>query len=468
MNSRRWSHALLLVLGACLVLGAPSAQAADAAAAPLSVRIGGAEFTPGGTVDMTGIFRASNTGSMVATAFGTIPYENTVGGHNSEWRMSAQMSRVSLKITDSFNGTSVLGYVEGDFAGNSAANLYVNVNSSTFRMKYYFADVQHGRWELLAGQAWGWATPSRKGLGPEPGNAFVTKNLDVSLQVGLPWTRAAQVRAAYHASEHLAMGVALENPEQYVGAGEVIFPFAFNAALGSQFDAANQTSTPNYLPDMLGKVVWDGGGAEHLVHLEAVGVARRFRATYVPLGGSTFDHTEATGLGAGVSGNLVLHKKLRLVASGFRGDGIGRYLGGQGPDVVVRPNDAATSISLSTVHGQSFLFGIEADLPAANSVSAYYGRLDFDRNAFLDTTSPLATKPVIGFGGINSPSSANRTLHEATVNASHTFWSSPDHGALALMGQFSEVFRQPWFASAGSPNRALVDMAFLNVRYTLP
>ena len=75
MNSRWWSHALLFTLGACLVLGAPSAFAADGAAAPLSVRIGGAEFTPGGTVDMTGIFYRigagfGNAGMMAAE----VPY----------------------------------------------------------------------------------------------------------------------------------------------------------------------------------------------------------------------------------------------------------------------------------------------------------------------------------------------------------------------------------------------------------
>ncbi len=467
MIARTRSCMLLLAFAAILTCGSTVAHAADGAVPPGSFSLGSVVFTPGGTVDMTAIVRASNTGSSVATAFGAIPYENTVQGHVSETRFTAQMSRLSLKVTDQFDGTSVTAYAEGDFAGNAAANLFVNVNSSTFRLKHYWADVQHGKWEMVAGQAWGWVTPNRKGLSPEPANTFVTRDLDVALQVGLPWTRAAQFRVAYHPDEHLALGVALENPEQYVGAGEVIFPFAFNAALGPQVDAANNTATPNFAPDVVGKVAWDGGGP-NVLHLEAVGLARRFRVTYVPLPGSAFEHADANGVGAGVSGILTVHKKLRLVASGFRGDGVGRYLGGQGPDFVVWPDPVAPRLALSTVHSQSFLFGVEVDLPLANSVSAYYGRADFGRNAFVDVTSPLPIQPTIGFGGVNSPNSANRMLHEATLNLGHTFWSSPEHGSFALLGQFSEVVRQPWFVAAGAPRRALVDMAYLDVRYTLP
>src|SRR5579872_4387460 len=62
---------------------------------PLSVRIGGAEFTPGGFVDFTNIFRSTNTGNPGGTNFFAIPYSNTVAGHLTEFRMTPSTSRLS-------------------------------------------------------------------------------------------------------------------------------------------------------------------------------------------------------------------------------------------------------------------------------------------------------------------------------------------------------------------------------------
>src|SRR5437899_5358149 len=44
---------------------------------PLSFRIGGADFTPGGFVDFENIFRTTNTGNAATTSFGVIPFSNT-------------------------------------------------------------------------------------------------------------------------------------------------------------------------------------------------------------------------------------------------------------------------------------------------------------------------------------------------------------------------------------------------------
>lgn len=462
----RWSSLLSAVTLAAGVLCGVSAALASADAPRLSsFTVGDAKFTIGGAIDLTGIFRASNTGSTIATSFGRIPYDNTIQGHDSEWRMTAQRSNLNLEVSDQFGGTSVTAYTEGDFAGNTAPDMFLSTNGHTFRLTHGWVNVGRGKWNMLAGQTWSWATPGLEHL--DPASPFVTRNIDLAYHVGIPWTRAAQFRAGYQASEHLAFGVALENPQQFVGFGEVIHPFAFNAALGSQVDAGNNPATPNYLPDMLAKAAWDGGGEGHLLHVEAVGLARWFRVTFVPIGGGSFDHSQVSGLGAGVTASYA-QGPLRLVASGFRGDGVGRYLGGLGPDFVVYPDSPIRGLSLSTVHAQSFLLGAECELPGSNDIAAYYGRVDFERNSFPDATSPLVIKPIIGFGGTNSPNSANRTLHQVSLDASHTFWRSAEHGALALQAQFSEVVREPWFVATGAPRHALVDMAFIDVRYTLP
>ena len=73
--------------------------------APLGVfKFGDAVLTLGGFVDLENIFRTTNTQSNIATAFASIPYSNTPQGNITEFRTTAQFSRLSVKVTDSFKG----------------------------------------------------------------------------------------------------------------------------------------------------------------------------------------------------------------------------------------------------------------------------------------------------------------------------------------------------------------------------
>src|SRR5262249_6986156 len=155
-----------------------------------------------------------------------------------------------------------------------------------------------------------------------------------SLQVGMPWTRAAQFRVVYHATPNFQFGVALENPDQFVGAGEVIFPFAFNAQLGPQFDAANNTATPNTMPDIIAKGAFDDKFWGPDVLLEAAGLVRQFKVTNLPVvvpGPASFVTHEATGWGAQVAGNIEVFKGFHVLGNAFYSQGGGRYLDGLGP-----------------------------------------------------------------------------------------------------------------------------------------
>src|SRR5262249_24393762 len=115
---------------------------------PLSFRIGGAEFTPGGFLYLTIFWRSTNVGSGYGTNFFSIPFANTIPGQITETRTTAENSRFSLKVTDSFMGNNVLGYIETDFHGNDPANLNVTSNSSTARLRQYFVNVRRGKWEI--------------------------------------------------------------------------------------------------------------------------------------------------------------------------------------------------------------------------------------------------------------------------------------------------------------------------------
>jgi hypothetical protein len=296
---------------------------------------------------------------------------------------------------------------------------------------------------------------------------FTTLNIDQNLQVGLPWTRAAQARLVYHATDELQLGVAVENPEQFVGAGEVIFPFAFNAQLGTQFDANNNPGTPNVAPDIIVKGAYDTNAYGHSVHLEAAGLVRQFKATTFPIGGSDFTSHETTGWGASVAGNVEVFRGFSLVGNAFWSQGGGRYLDGLGPDLVVALNGAGTDIELSTVESSAFLAGAEWWLNPDTVIAGYYGFTRFKPNAFEDTTNPVPGR-IAGFGGLNSPNSANGKIQEATFDVRHTFWSHPRFGALEGLAQYSWVKREPNFVPTGAPDSADIHMFFASMRYHLP
>ena len=132
---------------------------------PLSIRIGGTEFTPGGFVDFTNIFRTTNTTSAVSTNFGGIPFSNTAAGQITEFRSSGQYSRFNLKVSGKYGENKLNGYIEADFNGNDAANVFVTTNPHTFRLRLYYLQLQRHSWEFTVGQAWGLLTPNKVGIG---------------------------------------------------------------------------------------------------------------------------------------------------------------------------------------------------------------------------------------------------------------------------------------------------------------
>ncbi|HLY92827.1 MAG TPA: hypothetical protein VKQ89_06190, partial [Candidatus Angelobacter sp.] len=369
-------------------------------------------------------------------------------------------------VSGKYGANNVVGYIEGDFNGNDPANVFVTSNSHTNRLRLYWLDLKRGDWEFLAGSSWGLETPNRKGLSPNPADLMLTIGEDANVHVGVPYTRAALFRAVIHPNDNFAWGVEVQNPQQFVGAGEVIFPFAFNAALGPQFDANNNNGTPNAFPDILTKFAYD---TSH-VHLEAGGMMTSVKITDVPIGGTSFVKHSKVGGGLMAGANLGLSKSFRLIGHGMWGNGIGRYLIASGPNAVVVPiatGPGTFDTDVSLVHSGSLILGAEATAKKSQ-FGFYYGGFYFGRNAFRDVTSPLVTKPFIGFGGTNSPNSANRALQEGSIEWTQTFWKNPQYGAVLLVTQASYLTRAPWFVAAGAPKNAHLGMGYMSIRYVLP
>jgi hypothetical protein len=447
---------------------------------PLSFRIGGTEFTPGGFVDFENVFRSTNTGNVTATNFWAIPFSNTGAGHLTEYRSTGQYSRFNLKITGKYGANNVTGYLEGDFNGNDAANVFVTSNPHTTRIRLYWVDVKRGKWEFLGGQTWGLQTGNRVGISPNPSDVFVTLGEDAQTHVGVNYTRAGEFRVGYHFNDHFVWAIALQNPDQFSGQGaEVVFPSQFNALLGTQFDAANQTTVPNLFPDIITKAAYDKDFHGRHFHWEGGALMTTAKVTIIPsVAGATF--TKHSKIGGGVMGglNFELVKNFRFVGYGMWGNGVGRYLIGMGPQAVVFPTPSTCTgggaggcdVGISMVHSGDVVLGFETQVNPKTLFGFYYGGAYFQRNSFPDITSVAVVKPNIGFGGVGEVGATgmNRAIQEGTIDWTQTFWRNPQYGAVLLVTQFSYVTRAPWFVAAGAPKNAHLGMGYVSLRYVLP
>ncbi len=446
---------------------------------PLSIKIGGAEFTPGGFVDLTGIYRSTDVGSGLGTNFTILPYGNSLPlGGLSEFRFTGQGSRLSLKVhANPTSSMDVTGYIESDFNGFEPANSNISTKSDTFRLRLAFLQIKSGKWELVTGQTWSFLTPTREGLSPSPENIFTALRLDTSYLAGLVYGRQPEIRVVYHAAPWWSFGVALENPQQFVPSS-VVFPtdgatnffstqFDNGSSSTSAASAATNPTVPNVHPDIEARTAFDWRLGGRLFHVDAGGVARSFKV-FNNLA-TPADTSRITGGGGELNANFEVVKNFHLIGNSFYGDGVGRYIGGLGPDVVVKPDG-----TLSAIHAGSAVAGYEWQATPNLIVDSYYSGAYFFRDYFL-TTKALGTPCnsggalyCVGFGFPGSANTNNRDYQEGTIGFIPTIWSSPNYGKLQFISQFSYVVRTPWFVAPGSPKNAHAFITYLNLRYIIP
>jgi hypothetical protein len=440
------------------------AQKPAADCCPLQFHIGSATITPVGFVDATSVFRTTNVGSGIGTNFGSVPFENTIPGNLTENRFSLQNSRVGMRIDACVKDWRVIGYWESDFLGGATAafpNLTVSTNSDIFRLRLFWVDIRNDRLEVLGGQSWSMMTPNRVGISPLPSDIFYTYNVDTNYQVGLVWTRQPQFRILYHPSSTVAMGLSLENPEQYIGgsggAGVITAPVGLSAAYipGQLDNGTSGLAIPNLHPDVVAKVAFDPKVSDRLFHIELEGIARSFKV-FNPF---SVDHFTTTGGGGALNFNLEIFKGFHIVSNNFYGDGVGRYIFGQAPDLVVRGDG-----SLSLIHSYSTVQGIEAQVSKNTLLYSYYGGVYIQKNVIIDPT----TGKQVGYGFSGSGPTNNRSVQEITGGLTQTLWKDPNYGGLQFMAQYSYVTRHPWSVPPGQLPGAHTNMVFLNLRYLFP
>ncbi len=443
---------------------------------PLSFKIGNADFTPGGFVDITSVNRTTNVGSGIGTDFGGIPFNNSLPqARLSESRLTTQNSRLSLKVNSNTGTLDLTGYVESDFLGFQPPNANQTSNSNSLRLRLYFVDVKRGKWEFQAGQMWTWMTPNRVGLSPMPSDIFYSQNMDTNYQVGLTWARQTAFRIAYHPTSFWTIGVSLENPQQFVP-GSVTFP---SSSFASQFDngsgstsatsAGTNPKVPNLHPDVIVKSAWDAKVGDRNMHFEVAGLVRSFKVFNSVGGANTTNFI--TGGGGSANVNLELVKNFHVIGNSFYSYGGGRYIFGLGPDVIVRPDG-----TLSGVHSGSGIGGFEWQANPRFMLYGYYGGAYFQRNFGLLASSATPAPSCngvsgftcVGFGFPGSSNSANRAIQEDTFGIVPTLYSNPNYGKVQILTQYSYVTRAPWFVAAGAPKNAHTSLIYADVRYTLP
>lgn len=442
---------------------------------PLYFEIGRAHFTPGGFVDATSFTRSTNLGSGIATSFGALPFNNTPAGRLSEFHLSAQYSRLSLKVDAPVSDSTLLtGYVESDFLGFQPANANITSNSDPLRLRVFWANIKHDKWEVLGGQEWSLLTPNRVGLSPYTSDVFYTYNEDPNFQVGLIWARQAQFRVVYHPTNKLAIGVSAENPQQ-IAPASVVFPsptfltqFDNTSGVTNAASSSTNTAVPNLHPDIIVKVAYDWELMRRPFHVEVAGLIRSFKVFNTLV---TPNRTNTiTGGGGSINFNWQLIKNLRLIGNSFYSDGGGRYTQGLGPDAIVKPDG-----TLSAVHSGTGLGGLEWQASRRYMFDAYYGAAYFKRNfGFFPTPGSTCAGRAgficVGFGFPGSANSTNRLIQEATFDVIPTLWSSEEYGKLQVIAQYSYLVRSPWSTQTTppTPKNAHLSMVYAGIRYILP
>lgn len=424
------------------------------AASPLSIHIGNTTFTPFGFIDFIGFGRSTNPGTGLGSTFASIPYNNALTDHISEFNESLQNSRIGFRVDSNYKGIDVLGYLEMDFLGNQPTSIFQTSNSDVFRMRNVFVDMKKDKLEILAGQDWSLFTPNRNGLSPIPSDIFFSQAVDTNYQAGLTWARQAQFRVTYHATDNFAAAISFENPQQYIG-GFVTLPSVIGTQLAAELNNGSTTYTaPNVAPDILAKIAYQS----KMFHIELGGMARQFKIDTSAGNPVIYSTHSATGYAGELNANLNLNNKFRIIENGFFGDGGGRYIGGTAPDLIVRANG-----SLSPVHSYSTTDGFEYSPTKKLMLYSYYSGVAVERDTALDTTGKL-----IGYGFQGSSNADNKTIQEFTFGISPTFYKSNNYGAFSMNLQYSYLFRDPWYVPTAGPKDAHLNLYYIDLRYTLP
>lgn len=433
----------------------PGQEIAGEQAEGATLDIGPAKLRIGGYLGVTGLYRSTNSGGGPGTNFGTIPYEDTLPGNVSETRLTAQSSRISIRVDAPFPEArfrNLSGYFEMDFNGATPGTIAVTSNSAGFRLRQAFVDLRYGaNFSMAAGQAFTLMTPAKARLSIWPSDYEMSQAVDTNYLAGMVWERVPQVRFTWRLSTMFDWAVSIENPEQQIGRDLVALPACCAQDIALQYNTGDEgLSVPNLVPDIVTRVALNPTRA---FHLDVGGVWRVYRHTRAP-----YDDVErASGGGLSVNARVSPWPATRIIGQAAYGPGLGRYLGGLAPDVAFRSDG-----SISPIPVASWVAGVEQSVSERVSIAGYSSGLKTDDTHFVDTDGTA-----IGFGFPGSSNAVNRRIREVTGTVSYLAVQTQSRGSAQVAVQASWLRREPWSAGSG-PGSADAFLFFVQLRYNLP
>jgi hypothetical protein len=427
-----------------------------------SIALGPAQLRIGGYLGVTGLYRSTSGGGGTGTSFASIPYAGTLQGNVSEARLTAQASRITIRVDADFpeNAGSrprfrkLAGYFEMDFNGSVPDTVAVTSTSAGFRLRHAFAEVRYGdSFYMGAGQAFSLMTPQKDQISIWPSDVEISQAVDTNYVAGLVWGRIPQFRLAWRPGRRFNWAVSVENPEQQLGSGLVTLPSCCASDLADQYNTGtNGLRVPNLMPDLITRIAFNPSAA---VHLDFGGVLRAFRHTIAPYDDRD-DFTTAAG-GASINGSVRATSNTKGIGQFAFGPGIGRYVGGLVPDATFGADS-----SIHPLNTTSWVLGVEQTVNSTLSVAGYYSGVNTAESFTIDTDGSF-----IGFGFPGSASSNNKSIQELTFTGSLLSFKSSNRGSAQINVQYSWLERKP-FAAGGGPASAAMHMFFAQVRYNLP
>ncbi len=384
-----------------------------------TLHLGPVTITPGGFIEGAGVWRQHSEQADIASTFGPaqggMPLPNNPLYQMQESRFSARQSRPSLLMQAELSpGLVASAYYEMDFLGSAETSNAIESNSYAPRIRnmYVSLDWAQPGVHVLAGEAW--TLLMLQGRGLDPRNIVTAPFIDADFIPGQLWERGAQVRFVKDLGPFTA-GISFENPQNYfaqcpgsagispttnvvAAANTTGFGSLGNGrdvycqSPGGQFMGNLTNYSFNRIPDIVGKLAWDGNiGGDRPVHLEAMGyytdlydqvatggVANATTGIvtgYTP--GGTMN-SAGWGVGGGVVATLI-PKWLDTEAQVFAGRGIGRM------GTSLLPSDTFNADgSISPIPEVMFLGSLTAHLTPKLDI---WGGGGFERE-FADYISP--------------------------------------------------------------------------------
>ena len=172
----------------------------------------GIKFTFGGFVEVSGVYRDKDLGTVFGSVFPKIPFNNSQAAHVNQLDATAQGSRLSLLAEGNIDPSQKwTGYLEFDFLGAAPTANSRESNSYTPRLRQAYGtyDTTDG-WHFLTGQSWSLVTMFKEGLIARKENVPLT--IDHQYVPGFDWLRNPEIRIVKDWDKQVWLGIEAAAP----------------------------------------------------------------------------------------------------------------------------------------------------------------------------------------------------------------------------------------------------------------